>query len=72
MEDLQLSRNTNGTLSLNWSYRNIGDYNLDGKVDIQEISHLARHFFHASEAQGGTPTDSPIETLIILIYTFGP
>jgi len=30
---------------LNWTYRNAGDYNQDGKVDVADISPLAEHFF---------------------------
>jgi len=30
---------------LNWMYRNAGDYNQDGKVDVADISPLAEHFF---------------------------
>ncbi|OPX22917.1 MAG: hypothetical protein B1H03_03115, partial [Planctomycetales bacterium 4484_113] len=33
-----------GVFTLTWSYRNCGDYNQDGIVDIKDITPLAVHF----------------------------
>ncbi len=34
------------SVTLGWEYRNIGDYNQDGVVDIQDVRPLALHFQH--------------------------
>ncbi len=56
VEDLAVV-NVEGTFQLEWRYKNIGDYNQDGRVDIQDVRPLALHFRHTSEALGGTSTD---------------
>jgi hypothetical protein len=42
-----------GLYTATWSYRNLGDYNQDGVVSVQDITPLAMHFGH-STAAGGT------------------
>ena len=44
VEDLELINNGDGTYTLTWSYRNCGDYNQDGIVNIMDITPLAVHF----------------------------
>ena len=43
--DLVPTDNRDGTYSLSWSYRNLGDYNQDGIVDIADVSALAEVLF---------------------------
>ena len=50
VDDLLLADNGDGTYTLTWSYRNTGDYNQDGFVNIQDITPLAVHF---NEPAGG-------------------
>ncbi len=38
-----------GNYELRWTYKNIGDYDLSGKVEISDITPLAEHFFDAVE-----------------------
>ncbi len=45
--DLSVSAIDGGTYELSWSYRNTGDYDQNGIVDIRDIVPLARHFFHS-------------------------
>ncbi len=41
-----------GQLNLRWSYYNVGDYNQDGVVNIQDVLPLARHFRHKRDENG--------------------
>ncbi len=47
-----------GELHLTWSYYNVGDYNQDGGVNIQDITPLAEHFFHRV---GDDPFDEVVD-----------
>ena len=42
--DLSLTDNGNGTLVLEWHYRNPGDYTQDGTVNISDITPIAVHY----------------------------
>ena len=53
VDDLTLADNGDGTYTLTWTYKNVGDYNQDGFVDIADITPIAEHFFE--------PTDSTNE-----------
>ena len=44
VDDLELIDNSDGTYTLTWSYKNVGDYNQDGIVSIADITPLAVHF----------------------------
>ena len=43
--DLTLINNPDGSYTLTWTYKNVGDYNQDGIVDIADIAPLAENFF---------------------------
>jgi PKD repeat protein len=43
VNDLSIIDNDNGTFSLSWRYRNLGDYNQDGVVSVADITPLAMH-----------------------------
>ena len=43
VNDLELVDNGDGTYALTWSYKNLGDYNQDGIVNIMDITPLAVH-----------------------------
>ncbi len=57
VEDLEIIDEGGGTFTLTCSYRNVGDYNQDGRVNIQDITPLARHFFHTNN----DPLDNVID-----------
>jgi len=42
--DLEIHDNGDGTYTLTWHYRNLGDYDQDGTVAIEDIIPLAEHF----------------------------
>jgi len=44
IEDLSYTVDCEGVFTLTWSYRNVGDYNQDGIVNIMDITPLAVHF----------------------------
>jgi len=44
VDDLELTDNGDGTYTLTWTYKNSGDYNQDGIVDIKDLVPLAAHF----------------------------
>jgi hypothetical protein len=44
VNDLAIADNGDGTYSLTWHYRNLGDYNQDGVVGIADITPLAIHY----------------------------
>jgi len=50
VDDLELIDNGDGTYTLAWSYFNVGDYNQDGIVNIQDITPLAAHFNESADA----------------------
>jgi PKD repeat protein len=52
VDDLALVE-SGGLYTATWSYRNLGDYNQDSVVNVQDITPLAMHFGHTTEA-GGT------------------
>ncbi|OPX22166.1 MAG: hypothetical protein B1H03_05065, partial [Planctomycetales bacterium 4484_113] len=43
VDDLALTDNGDGTYTLTWSYKNIGDYNQDGIVNVMDLTPLAVH-----------------------------
>lgn len=44
IEDLEFMDNGDGTYTFTWSYKNSGDYNQNGDVDIHDITPLAQHY----------------------------
>ena len=44
VNDLSITDNGDGTFTLNWHYRNLGDYDQNGVVGIEDITPLAQHF----------------------------
>ena len=44
VNDLAISDNGDGTFTLSWHYRNLGDYDQDGSVGISDITPLAQHY----------------------------
>jgi uncharacterized delta-60 repeat protein len=44
VNDLAIADNGDGTFTLSWHYRNLGDYDQNGKVAIADITPLAQHF----------------------------
>ncbi len=58
VDDLEIASQDGTQISLTWSYRNVGDYNQDGVVSIQDITPLAEHFFHQV---GDDPFDGIID-----------
>jgi len=44
VDDAKVSYAGDSRFSITWTYRNSGDYNLDGTVDIADIVALAEHF----------------------------
>jgi len=44
VDDLTITDNGDGTYTLTWHYRNLGDYDQDGTVAIEDIIPLAEHF----------------------------
>ncbi|MCD6282276.1 S8 family serine peptidase [bacterium] len=44
VDDLELIDNGNGSYTLTWSYRNVGDYDQDGIVGISDITPIAIHY----------------------------
>jgi len=42
--DLAISDNGDGTFALSWHYRNLGDYDQNGTVGIEDITPLAQHY----------------------------
>ena len=51
VNDLSIADNGDGTYTLTWRYRNLGDYSQDGVVDIADITPLAMHFGETYEPQ---------------------
>ena|GEM_PF-2165912 len=49
VDDLQITDLGDGTYTLTWSYRNVGDYNQDGIVNIMDITPLAVHFQESAD-----------------------
>ncbi len=52
INDLWAYQSEEGNVTLTWSYVNIGDYNQDGIVSIQDITPLAEHFQETAEGEG--------------------
>ncbi len=50
--DLTLTDNADGTFTLTWTYKNVGDYDQNGIVAIADITPLAEHFQETAEGQG--------------------
>ena len=53
VNDLTILDNGDGTFTLSWHYRNLGDYDQNGKVGISDITPLAMHYGESYE-----PTDA--------------
>ncbi len=51
VDDLALTVDPYGKYILSWTYRNLGDYNQDGVVDIGDITPLAEHFLERVSPQ---------------------
>jgi len=49
VDDLRLRNNGDGTYTATWAYKNVGDYNQDGTVDIADITPLAENFFEPAD-----------------------
>lgn len=49
IDDLELVAQGSGAL-LNWSYRNVGDYDLNGEVNISDITPLGIHFGRSTQS----------------------
>jgi|GEM_PF-1492334 len=52
VNDLSILDNGDGTFTLSWHYKNLGDYDQDGTVGISDITPLAQHYNESYE-----PTD---------------
>jgi PKD repeat protein len=50
--NVHFTDNGGGSFTLEWDYRNIGDYNQDGKVNVADITPLAVHFGHDPGTDG--------------------
>ena len=62
VNDLEVTYNGDGTFTLAWTYKNLGDYSRDGIVDVGDIAPLAEHF--GEKRNGGTwphPVDKVID-----------
>ncbi|MCD6282467.1 SBBP repeat-containing protein [bacterium] len=44
VDDLALTDNSDGTYTLTWHYRNLGDYDQNGTVGISDITPIAMHY----------------------------
>ena len=51
VDDLAISDNGDGTFTLSWHYRNLGDYDQDGTVAVEDIIPLAEHFGETYEPE---------------------
>ena len=51
VNDLTVTRETNGDFTLSWHYRNLGDYDQNGSVGVSDITPLAQHFGETYDAQ---------------------
>jgi len=47
VNDLSIADNGDGTFTLSWHYRNLGDYDQNGTVGISDITPIAMHFGEA-------------------------
>jgi PKD repeat protein len=50
--NVHFTDNGGGNFTLDWDYRNIGDYNQDGEVNVADITPLAIHFGHDPGTDG--------------------
>jgi len=55
VDDLSLVEGV-GNWVLSWSYRNVGDYNQDGIVNVSDLTPLAVHFLEAKSEETGWPS----------------
>jgi len=51
IDDLAITDNGDGTFALSWHYRNLGDYDQDGVVAVEDIIPLAEHFGETYETE---------------------
>ncbi len=63
VNDISITDNRNGTVDISWSYRNQGDYNQDGTVNISDVSILATHF-HRKKNPQTLEWDDPVDEVI--------
>jgi len=63
VKDLAVTDNGDGTYILSWSYRNVGDYNQDGVVDVADVAELGDIVFvpfeHALSGISSVSQDEP-------------
>ncbi len=52
VDDLTLTDNGDGTFTLTWTYKNVGDYDQNGIVAIADITPLAEHFQETADGEG--------------------
>ncbi len=56
IDDLQAFANGDGSYTVAWTYKNLGDYNRDGTVDIKDITPLAQNYGHKLDPEAGWPS----------------
>jgi len=62
INDLEVTDNGDGTFTLTWTYKNLGDYSRDGIVDVGDIAPLAEHFGERkSDGTWAHPVDAAID-----------
>ncbi len=62
VNDLTLADHYDGTYTLRWRYRNLGDYDQNGEVGISDITPLAIHF--GEEVPGGDAERNSLQAVI--------
>ncbi len=49
VDDLTLTDNRDGSYTLTWTYKNVGDYDQNGIINIGDITPLAQHFLESAD-----------------------